>query len=99
MQLAKLAVRHVFERVEVTILGRNFHGTAPATGAVEIMAVRIGHLSSIDLDGVIMKPFVQWPRVTVPHAVVAFLEFAALSKRAAHALRFRRDDAELHAAL
>src|SRR5580765_7854036 len=41
IQLAKLAVRHVFERVEVTILGRNFHRTAPATGAVEIMAVRI----------------------------------------------------------
>src|SRR5689334_8269493 len=61
------------------------------------MAVRIGNLGSIDFDGVIVKPFIQGPRVTVPGTVISFGKFTAVSERAAHAFGFRRGDAELHA--
>src|SRR5687767_12092717 len=90
---------HIPERVEITIPGRNFHCAAPTTGAVEIMTVRIGHLSPSDLDGIIMKTFIQGACVAVPSAIFSPGELAAVSKSAAHAPGFRRDDSELHAAL
>src|SRR6185295_3520869 len=66
-------------------------------GAVKVVTVRIGHLSSVDLDGVIMKTFIQWTCVAVPGAIFSLGELAAVAKSAAHAFRFRRDDPELHA--
>ena len=59
IHLAQLPMRHILERVEIRVLRRNLNRAAPATGAVEVVTVRIGHLSPIDLDGVIVKTFIQ----------------------------------------
>jgi len=90
-------MRHIFERIKLRILSRNFDGASPAARAIKVVAVRIGHLSPIDLDGVIMKTFIQWPCVTVPGAVFAFFEFAAVAECAANAFGLWRHNAEPHA--
>src|SRR6185369_13338038 len=97
MNLAELPVRHLFERVEVRILYGHFDGTAPTSGTVEIVAVRIGNFGPIDVDGVVMKPFVQRSGVANPGAVLIFREGAAVPETHAHALGLGRDDAEFDA--
>src|SRR5438045_1007936 len=92
-------MRNILERIEIAILRRYLDGAAPATGAEEVMAVRIGNLGSINFDGVVVKTFIQVACVTVPGAILSLGELAAVSKSAAHAFGFRRDDSELQAAL
>ena len=96
--LAKLAMRDIFERVKILIFGRNFDGAAPTSGAVEEVAVRIGNFRAVDVEGVIMKSFVQRPGVTDPCAVVAFCELAAVPETDGDGLSLGCDDAEFDAA-
>ncbi len=97
--LAQLAMRHVFESVEVMILGGDFDAAAPATGAVEIQAARIRNLGAVDDDLVVMKPFVLRSRFADPGAVVALgqgiLHGADVER---DALGLGRDDACAYAA-
>ena len=98
MKLAKLAVGHVLERIKLRILRRDLDGTSPTSSAIIIVAVRIGNFGSIDIDGVVMKAFIQGTRVAGPSAVRIFGEGAAILETDAHALGFGRDDAEFHSA-
>src|SRR6187397_333826 len=99
MNFAELAVRHVLQGVEIRVLRRNFNGATPTSRAKKIVAVRIGHVGAIDVDSVVVKAFVQGPRVAGPRAVLAFRERAAVPKTHSDALSFRRNDAEFDAAL
>src|SRR5438046_7510636 len=98
MNFAKLAVRHILERVEVRILRGNFDRAAPTSGAIEIMAVRIGNVGPVDVDGVVVEAFVQWTRVAGPRAVLILRKGAAISETHADALGFGCNDTEFRAA-
>ena len=98
-ELAKLAMRHIFECIKILIFGRDFYSATPTSCAVEEVAVRIGNFGAIDIDGVIVKPFVQGPGVTEPRAVVAFCECAAVPETDSNRLSLRREDAEFDTAL
>ena len=99
MNLAELPVRHLFERIEVRIRRGHFDGAAPTSGTVEIVAVRIGNFGPIDVDGVVMKPFVQRSGVANPGAVLILREGAAVPETHPDALGLGRNNAEFHAAL
>ena len=98
MNLAKLAVRHVLERVKILILGRYFDGAAPASRAVKEQAVRIRNFRPINIDRVIVKALVQRPCVTGPRAVLILRKRAAISETHPDALGFGCNDTEFHAA-
>jgi hypothetical protein len=93
-ELAKLAMRHIFERIKILIFGRDFDSAAPPSRAVEKVAVRIRNFGSIDINRIVVKTFVQWPGVAGPGTVVAFCELAAVPETYANGLSFGRDDAE-----
>jgi hypothetical protein len=97
-ELAKLAMRHIFERVKIPVFGRDFDSAAPTSGAVEEVAVRIGDFGAVDVDRVIMKSFVERPGVAEPRTIIAFRERAAISETDANRLSFGRDDAEFNPA-
>src|SRR5688572_21612459 len=92
-------MRHVLQGISFLVVCRKFDRAAPTHGAEVHHAVGIGDLSAIYLDRIIMKSFVQRTCMAVPRAILAFLEFGAVSERASNAIRIRRNDAELHAAL
>jgi len=98
MNLPQLPMRHILQRVEVLVLRRNFDRAAPTAGAIEIVAVWIRNICAVNIDGVVMKPFVEWPRVTGPRAVLALGEGTAVSETHADTLGFGRDDAEFDTA-
>ena len=58
VNFAKLAVRHVFQRVEIPVLRRNFNRAAPAARAIKIFAVGVGNFRAINIDRVIMEALV-----------------------------------------
>jgi hypothetical protein len=60
-------------------------------------AVGIRHFRPVNLDRVIMKTFVQRPRVAVPGAVFPFRKLATVPEGASDALGVRRNDAEFNA--
>lgn len=97
-ELAKLAVRHIFEGVKILVFGREFDGATPASGAVKEMAVRVGNFGAVNIDGVVMKSFIQRPSVAEPCAVVAFCECATVPETNGDGLSFGCDDAEFNAA-
>ncbi len=98
-ELAKLAMRHIFERVKILVLGGDFNGAAPTSGAVKEVAVGIGNVCAIDVDGVIVKSFVERPGVAGPCAVVTLCEWTAVSETDADGLSPRRHDTEFDPAL
>jgi hypothetical protein len=93
-ELAKVAMRHVFKSVKILIFGWELDCAAPTSRAVEKVAVRIGNVSAVNVDGVVMKTFVQRPGVAGPGAIFAFCELAAVPETYANGLSFGRDDAE-----
>src|SRR5262245_40295531 len=86
MNLAKLAMRNVLQCVEVPILGRHFDRAAPPSGTVKEHAVGIRNIRPVNIDRVIVKAFVQWPRVTDPGAVLTLRKGAAISETHSDAL-------------
>src|SRR5690349_8859915 len=91
-------MRHIFERVKILVFGRDFDGTAPASGAVEKVAIRVGDVGAVDVDSVVMKSFIQWPGVAEPCAVIALGELTAAPEADANRLSLGRDDAEFNSA-
>src|SRR5688572_27680010 len=61
--LAQLPVRHIFKRIRILVLSRNFDRASPTHRAEEHHAVWIRNFGAIDFDGVIVEPFVQRPGV------------------------------------
>src|SRR4051812_9858952 len=82
--LPQLAVRHVLERIKILVMGREFHRAAPALCAEEEQAIGIRNFGAVDLERIIVKTFVQRPRMAVPGAIFAFRKFAAVSEGAAY---------------
>src|SRR4029079_5318532 len=87
-------MRHVFHRIEVLVLRRHFHATAPTIRAAEVFAVGIRNICPVDLDRIIVKSLVQGPRVADPRSVVSFGKGAAIFEADSHALGLWRNDAE-----
>lgn len=91
-------MRQILEGVKNLVLGRDFDSAAPTSSAVEEMAVRIGNVSAVDIDGVIVKSFVERSGVSDPSAVLALREWAAVPETDANGLSFRCDDTEFDTA-
>src|SRR2546421_13082941 len=98
MNLAQLPMSDILESVEVLVLRWHLHRAAPTSRAVEKFAVRIRNFRPIDIEGVVMKAFIEWPRITGPGAVLAPGKRAAVFEAHCDALGLGRNDAELHAA-
>ena len=96
---SNLAVGNRLHAIEVAIVSGHFHATAPAIGPEEDHAVGVGHLGPVDLDRVIVKPFVERARIANPGAVFPLHELRTIAERHTDALRFRRHDPELHTPL
>jgi hypothetical protein len=51
-------MRHVFERIEFLVVGRDFQPTAPAARAVEEQTAGVRHLTAVNDDLVTVETFV-----------------------------------------
>ena len=80
------------------VVGGDLDTAAPAVGSEEKHAVGIWYFRPVNVDGVIVKTFVQGTCVTDPGAVLTFRKRAAVSETHSDALGLGCNDAEFDSA-
>ena len=56
--LADRALRHILHLPEILVVGRNFDTTSPTAGTIVVQTVRIGHVSTVDIELIVVEAFI-----------------------------------------
>ena len=91
-------MRHVLDSVEVLVVSGDLDAAAPAVGTEKELTARVRNFCPVNVNGVIVKAFVQGTRVADPGAVFTLSKRAAISEAYRDALGSGRYDTESHAA-
>ena len=96
--LLHIAVRHILQRIEVAVVGRNLNTALPTGGAIEILCARVVHHATVDGEVVIMETFVHRAVGSAyPHPFAVLMQHGATGSTQSEAHNHRLGIRSLHA--